>query len=893
MMKNIFSKAIRKPLVLSAVLLSLAGCSGSFLDKFKNMGMESVKAIENDFIFNGYTNHWQNVYSRQYRYGNLYRINIPDLEKGIQQSKVDVAESLGIPGLQMQEGFVDGLVRVGYAILENPTVDQLKDAFNSTTDVLAFVERASETGKVLSEKDPMKICSLNNYQSKAEDFSTLDAFVLQSGKKNLYVALGEKNQLDRLKGIIENVNEVVANYDMKRGWFACESNIRTVTCEPGNPIDVMGMGMNEGNSWFVFSGYQEFHAHKQITDWVDEAGNVVIADLGSAPIYGCDDYEGLQVQMMGSSEQWLKFRDEKHGYLFRNMPNVKDTNDQSPDAKYDGYFANIGQANQINHSDKPFVIRTGPSLNGLTNSMVLFNKKGDNFNRVKMWDAIMDRRAVAVAEKGVIMGSDQFRQAMQLLYLDRVYLENYFGDRINLNSHVEGNNLHITITNFYLHQVNGTVTVSLPKGISMKGDASQKIQLPVNGMKELVFELTSSADVMGSIHPIVTNFDWDNSSKSTMASLDLAPIISQHQLLYGPASGLQFPVSINNFTDDENVDVKISIVSKDDPNKVLATDTKSASIKKGAFATVMFDIKQDPGSYVVTTEALGTKEQSQVGITDEAGEVTLKEVDIDGDGVNEYVMENDQVRVTLLTTGARIIEYYLKSKDDNLFFKLWPDKPNDVDRPFREWGFYPYGGFEDFLGQASVETHKVYKAEVVKDGGNYAEVKMIANYYGSVIEKTFSLYGNTPLLGIRFALTMVHPEMNVLGPQPILSIGKTHGTEDKFIIPEVGGNQEYVMNPDKMWGKTLTLQEGWNAGYDTRENISFVGAYPVCRPYFLHMWMNLETNGDSHYPYTELQPWLPLYQNTTSYFSYYMWAAGSSWETGLKELRDRNLITER
>ncbi|MGP1476617.1 MAG: hypothetical protein ACTTJK_04020 [Phocaeicola sp.] len=892
MMKNIFSMAMRKPLILLAALL-LTGCSGSFLDRFKNTEMESIKAVENDFTFSGYTDHWQNIYSRQYRYGNLYRINIPDLEKSILQSKVDVAESLGIPGLQMQEGFVNGLVRVNYAILENPTVDQLKDAFNSTADILAFVERTSETGKMLSEKDPMKVCSLHNYQSKAKDFSTLSAFVLQNGKKNLYVALGEKTQLDMLNGIIKNTKEVVTGYDMKRGWFACESNIRTVTCAPGNPIDVMGMGMNEGNSWFVFNGYQEFNAHNQIVDWVNEANNVVIADLGSAPIYGCDDYDGLQVQMMGASELWLKFREEKHGYLFRNMPNVKDINDQMPEAKYDGYYANIGQANQINHSDKPFVIRTGPTLGGLTNSMVLFNKKGDSFDRAKMWDAIMSRRAVAVAEKGVIMGSDQFRQAMQLLYLDRVYLEDYFGDRLHLNSRVEGKDLHITVSNLYSHQISGTITVGLPKGVTMKGDALQKVQLTAGSTKELVLELTPSVEAMGSIHPIVVKFDGDNASKSTMASLDLAPVISEHQLLYGPASGFQFPVTVHNFTDNENVDVKISIASKDNPNKVLATDSKSAQIKKGTFATVIFDIKQASGSYIVTTEALGTTTQSQVGISDEAGEVALKEVDIDGDGVNEYVMENDQVRVTLLTTGARIIEYYLKSKDDNLFFKLWPEKPNDVDRPFREWGFYPYGGFEDFLGQASVETHKVYKAEVVKKGGSYAEVKMTADFYGSVIEKTFSLYGNTPLLGIRFALTMIHPEMNVLGPQPILSIGKTHGTEDKFIIPEVGGNQEYVMNPNKMWGKTLTLQEGWNAGYDTRENISFVGAYPVHRPYFLHMWMNLETNGDSHYPYTELQPWLPLYQNTTSYFSYYMWAAGSSWETGVKELRDRNLITER
>ena len=256
-------------------------------------------------------------------------------------------------------------------------------------------------------------------------------------------------------------------------------------------------------------------------------------------------------------------------------------------------------------------------------------------------------------------------------------------------------------------------------------------------------------------------------------------------------------------------------------------------------------------------------------------------------------MENGHVKVTLLTTGARVIEYIVKSRNDNVFFKLWPDKPEDVNRPYRDWAFWPFGGFEDFLGQASMETHKVYDAEVIKNGGSYAEVRMRGEYYGNIIEKTFALYGDTPLLGIRFALDMVNPELDVLGPQPILALGKEHGTEDRFIIPEIGGNQEYIMRPKQMYGKILDLREGWNAGYDTREDISFVGAYPVHRPFYLHMWMNLDTNPDSHYPYVELQPWVPLYHNSTSYFSYYMWADGGSWENGLDELRKRNLITER
>ena len=35
------------------------------------------------------------------------------------------------------------------------------------------------------------------------------------------------------------------------------------------------------------------------------------------------------------------------------------------------------------------------------------------------------------------------------------------------------------------------------------------------------------------------------------------------------------------------------------------------------------------------------------------GSPTLTEVDLDGDGVDEYIMENDSVKITLLATGGR------------------------------------------------------------------------------------------------------------------------------------------------------------------------------------------------------------------------------------------------
>ena len=872
-----------------SLLVLLSGCKDGGLDGFKASGTDSFPAVENDYSFNGYTNHWQNHYRKNFKYSNLYRLNVTDVDKALIQSKLDIAQDLGIPGLRMQEGFFAGLAAAGYAVVDNPDEKAVKDAFGQSDRVLAFVDRSSDLGETLPKKDPLESVYLGSYQTGDPGFTNLDAFVLGKGDRKLFVVLGDGNGIEAFKGILDGAFEVIGKYNLKRGWFGTETLIKSVTCTPGNPLDVIGLGLNEGNSWFVFSGYCEFLLGNDLEQWVKETDCPVVTDLGYSPIYGCDDWEGLQVQMMRTAKDWSAFQEKKHGYLFRAVPS---DGPQGGDP-CDGFFATTGSKEQVDKWDKPFVIRTGSALEGLTNSMVLFTGKGKAFDRAAMWEAIMTRKAVCVAEGGVIMGPDLFRKTMQLLVLDREWIEDYFGDRVNMTAAISGHILRIELTNSYPHEVKGNVELMIPGQVSAKGETTIPVRLAAGASKVLETELVPSAEAMGRMNGVAAKFDWGTSSKTAMASYNLPPSVSVHQLFYGPASGFKFPVSIHNFTSEKDVTVKLTVTAKDDPGKTVSSEEKSCSLDKGEHRVVDFDLKLAPGAYIVKTEAMGVSALTQLGVGNEDGEVSFHETDLDGDGVNEYVMENDKVRVTLLRTGGRVIEYYLKSKDDNIFFKLWPDKPADDDRPNRKWGFYPFGGFEDFLGQASVETHKVYDAEVVKAGGNYAEVRMSADYYGSVIEKTFTLYGNSPLLGIRFSLDMVHPEMNVLGPQPIIQIGKSHGPEDKFIIPELDGLHTYVMDPVNMYGKILHLKEGWNAAWDSRENISFAGAYPVERPYFLHMWMNLSTNGDSHYPYTELQPWLPLYNGNTSYFSYYMWTEGTSWEKGVKELRDRNLITTR
>ena len=277
------------------------GCtSKTSLDNFQIKDENNgKKAIVNPFAFNGYTNYWQDSYRQEYRYGNLFRINIPDIEKTIIQSKLDIAENLGMTGLEMQEGFFNGLLNTSYTVLDNPSVDELQTALGTATDLLVFADPTSEAGKKLQAKNKREPSGLNSHQPKAVDYSLLDAFVLNSGKKTLYVVLGSnKEQIAQLKTIFSDTERVLKEYDLKRGWFGTETLLKSVTCTPGNPIDLIGQGMNEGNSWFVFSGYMEFLAKDKITEWIKEVNLPIVTDVGYSPVFGCDDYEGLQVQSM-------------------------------------------------------------------------------------------------------------------------------------------------------------------------------------------------------------------------------------------------------------------------------------------------------------------------------------------------------------------------------------------------------------------------------------------------------------------------------------------------------------------------------------------------------------------------------------------------------------------
>ena len=846
--------------------------------------------------FSGYTNYWQSIAWRWFQHGNLFLIGQPDVGQAVAQNKADIGEELGLPGLVLDEGFLAAWLGSRPAELDDPADEALAKTLGRG-DALVWATPSSPLGAKLLSKAPGLAgarAALGSYQARAAGYRELIAFALFKGDRRIFAVIsGNAGDRRRFRDLLAGVRDVVGRYDLHRGWFGTGTLLHSVTCHPGHPLEVIGRGLSQGNDWFTFSGYMDYLMLKQLPEWLRKVGLDIPVDVGTGKAnhslgtiaYGLRSYEGLKIQDMPTEEEWIRFVKDRGGYLFRPV--------YAPDCdkfRYDGEIAIDGNTKQIDTDSLPFILQTGLIKEEPPAAMVLFSEKGRRWSREDMWRAIMDRRAVGVLPLGRMMGPAPFLGALQMLLLDRVFLEDLFADRIRLEASVEGYDLQVRLANDGDSPIAGMIEVWPAPEVSVEGRTAD-VALPPKTERAFSFALSPSAAAMAKANPILVEMRAKGGRKRTLAVLDLPPAVSVHKLLYGRAPEVAFPVSIHNFTKQPGYPVEVKVYAKDRPAAPVLATSLPGTARTSEHQALEFKLPLQPGSYTVKTTALGVTNETQLGVGEAAGRVTVTPVDVDGDGIMEYRLENDKVKVTLLAIGARVIEYIVKEKNDNVLFKLWPEKEATDRRPFRERGFYPYGGFEDFLGQASIETHKVYDAEIVKNGGTSASVRMWADYYGNRMEKIFTLDGASPLLEIRFAIEFRDPELNRLGPQPTLALGEKHWTEDVFVIPAKSGLREARMRPEEYFGEVLFLKEGWNAGRDTVEDVSFVGAYPVSEPEFLHMWMNHPSNGESAHYYAEFQPWVPIFQKTVRYFSYYMWGDAGPWEKGLEELRKRNLIT--
>ena len=466
-MKTFLKKHHLLTVVLS-VLLSITAYSQN-LDGYKYNGSfnPAANAVTTHFQFNGYTNYWHDIYRDWISYGNLFKMAVPNVEYTIAQSKVDIADDMKMPGLSLQEGFLNELFAGQYTVLDDPSAQKLNETLASG-NVLVMIDSESETGKLLTGKLPKEDLwkeKLKSHQYNAKDFTEVNAFILENGSRKIFVIASKSKALrNQVIEIINNTKTLLGKYDLRRGWFGTETLLKSVTITPGHPLQVIGKGMNEGNSWFTFSGYMDFLMQKELDEWLAKVNYPAIADVGFSPVYGCKNYDGLQVQSMFTVDSWVKFAKEKEGYVFRQ---VFDTT--ADPYHYNGYIAGEGNKEQIDNENIPFVTPTGTLESDAVPCMVLFTAKGEQMSKELMWKTIMDRREVGVLGTGKMMGPALYRNALQILLLDRIFLEEYFGDRISLEATTTDYQLNVTVTNTYSHPVSGMLELVLAPELKMKG----------------------------------------------------------------------------------------------------------------------------------------------------------------------------------------------------------------------------------------------------------------------------------------------------------------------------------------------------------------------------------------------------------------------------------------
>src|SRR5690606_22071007 len=151
--------------------------------------MEQSEIIQNHISFHGYTNYWHDLNHQWYRYGNLFKMQVPSVHKTILQSKIDGAVDLGIPGLLLQEGFVDRLLSTDCQVLEYPSHEELIEEMEKK-NVLVTVRASSSLGQELAPFAETIFAwaqNLNSHQFNAIDFVPIHAFRLSGGEHDAFV----------------------------------------------------------------------------------------------------------------------------------------------------------------------------------------------------------------------------------------------------------------------------------------------------------------------------------------------------------------------------------------------------------------------------------------------------------------------------------------------------------------------------------------------------------------------------------------------------------------------------------------------------------------------------------------------------------------------------------
>ncbi len=837
--------------------------------------INGVHSLSNDF--QGYTSHWDRFSWTWHSYNGVFIVSQPSVESEIWKLEMDIGNQLLLDELWIQDGFVTHLANRTLPILKSPSHDEINTHLPNTDIVIIGLDQNPLINELI-QKIPQDL-----------QFRRNRAFYVQSDQRTIFVIASHTlAEVERLTHHIENAKFIIEKYNLSKGLAGVHSNYLLITPGlPHNPFNLINKTMQISCSWIMVSGYNDWLIPDKINPSLNEI-NFPFTFLpgqyvNGGVMYGMRQYPNIQNNTV---EECLDWKEEKKGYYFSNLNNIK----INPNKRFDGYVVTDPTDQvRIDSLDMPIITNAGTISQTVPPAMILFHNKNIEPTEKNIWQAILNKKAVAVFANGHLLGPKELVDPLKILMLEKQFLREQFVNQITLQASLNKKELNITLRNKSAKPVSGTLEFQVAPDITIgENSGPLSITLAPFELKTLKFSLNCTPAACGRDLPVGILFESPERQVRALTHFEVPFPVEMHPLIFDQPGMIHYPVTLYNYSDrDPTVELKIYSKQK---NEIIYEDQKTIPVSKWEKVIAGFDFSLEEGEYNVYVSTLGVKKKSKISIKSQTGSVKVSEDDFNGDGIPEIIIENSYIKVTLLLFGGRVIEYIVKNRDENLLFKLWPKKPPWAGTPRGVRAFYPWGGLEEFTGYPYIGGHIVFKYEILEASGTRGRVRLWANIHGSKIEKIISLYGDSELLEVRYAMNDIVPGITVIGINPLIEIGPSTGPEDVYYFP-AEKLEERRPETGRYYGDMFFLKEGWVAGYDTEMDISLIVGYPVNDAMFMHLWNNHPNNTPTPYYYTELQPWLIIKPETTTYFSYYLFGQNGDWKTALEKFKQLGLVT--
>jgi len=777
----------------------------------------------------------------------------------------------------MKEGFFERFVRLeGFKVVSNPSPEEFqKEAAES--NLIVLLDFNAHLWATLKQEVPEEHCGKDVFLLYLRQHPSQNTVMIIASRS---IAVSR-----RILELLDQGKKVLDTHEIWKGWPFHTSGRYTVTPLPRHPGKIMADALKLGCKWVFIVGPGEDLTVKELTPKIEELGldftvfSGQFTGDGKCLMVDWDEYPDPQ-----SSDAADACSVKKPGkMLFGVFNNLLDSDVDMLKNHLDGYVFHEGNSEYLEELETPFLIIPHHLEWGeAPPSIWLFVDKEDHKlqSKERIVKTILSRKAVGVFEDGKTVGPSMLVNLVRILLADKQYLRRVYGTCFSLSSKLDGLRLMVSMINKAEKPLEGVLQVKASRGIRVVQPNSMTMRLDKGEKKNIVLEISASEELNGSYGLLLVEFSSKEGCWRSLCFFEAPPMVSTFPLLVSEGR-VEIPVTVWNNTGVEKADLKVSVSHRE--SMVFEESVGiQAPLHKPFKTMVPLDLKT--GEYLVNLVFSTGKTACRLLVENFEGRAVAYKGDFDEDGLEEAVLENEHVVAKVISPGGRLLQYRLKRLEADLLFKLYPKKPEDWRVSGRKRRFYPFGGLEEFIQQPTVEGHENFNIKVVKKEGDSAVVSAEADMNGNLLKKTFKLFGGTTLLEVRYEADFVNPELNVIGVNPLIRLGNNVDASHVIYYPSKNGilKERYR---GRLYGKRLFLEEDWIACYDEQEKLGLIMAYDSKTPFLTHIWMNTPENGDSHYSYIEIQPWIRVNTGTTTYFSYYLYGFKGTFEDALKSFK--------